>query len=67
MRRKPLLIGAAVVVVVAGVIGVVALRGGDDKALEVQTAKVDRQKIVREKFLWSADWQLLLPANRVQL
>ncbi|MCK5620270.1 MAG: biotin/lipoyl-binding protein, partial [Candidatus Krumholzibacteria bacterium] len=48
MRRKPLLIGAAVVVVVGGVIGVVALRGGDDKALEVQTAKVDRQKIVQK-------------------
>ncbi len=48
MRRKPLLIGAAVVVVVGGVIGVVALRGGDDKALEVQTAEVSREKIVQK-------------------
>jgi HlyD family secretion protein len=47
MRKKTLLIGAAVVVV-AGVVGVVALRGGDDKALEVQTAKVGREKIVQK-------------------
>ena len=26
-----------------------AMRGGDDEALEVQTAKVDRQKIVQMK------------------
>ncbi|UCG50882.1 MAG: efflux RND transporter periplasmic adaptor subunit [Candidatus Latescibacterota bacterium] len=47
MKRKPLLIGAAIVVV-GGAIGGVALRGGDDKILEVQTAKVDRQKIVQK-------------------
>jgi HlyD family secretion protein len=48
MKRKPLLIGVAIVVV-AGVVGGVALRGGGgDKTLEVQTAKVDRQKIVQK-------------------
>ena len=49
MKRKPLWIGAAAVVVVAGAVaGVMTLRGGGDKALEVQTAKVDRQKIVQK-------------------
>jgi HlyD family secretion protein len=47
MKKKPLLIGAAVVVVAAVVTGM-ALRGGGDEALEVQTAKVDRQKIVQK-------------------
>lgn len=48
MKKKRLLIGAAIVVVVGGVVGGMALRGGNDKALEVQTAKVDRQKIVQK-------------------
>ena len=47
MKRKPLLIGAAIVVV-AGVIGAAALRGRGDKPLEVQTARAARQKIVQK-------------------
>ncbi len=47
MKRKPLLIGAAIVVVAVVVTGA-ALRGRGDKKLEVQTAKVDRQKIVQK-------------------
>lgn len=47
MKRKPILIGAAVVVVAAVVTGM-ALRGRGEKAMEVQTAKVDRQKIVQK-------------------
>ena len=47
MKKKTLLIGAAVIVVGAVVAGV-ALRGGKEKLLEVQTAKVDRQKIVQK-------------------
>lgn len=46
MKKKIIWIGAAVVVV--GAVGAgLALRGGDDEMLEVQTAKVDRQKIVQ--------------------
>ena len=47
MKKKPIWIGAAIVVV-GGVVAGVALRGGDDETLEVQTAKVDRQKIVQK-------------------
>ena len=47
MKKKPLWIGAAVVVVGA-VIGGLAMRGGGDEALEVQTARADRQKIVQK-------------------
>lgn len=47
MKRKPLWIGAAVVVV-AGVVTGMVVRGRGDKTLEVQTAKVDRQKIVQK-------------------
>ncbi len=47
MKKKPLLIGAAIVVVAAVVTGM-ALRGGKDQALEVQTAKVAREKIVQK-------------------
>lgn len=47
MKRKPLWIGA-VVVVAGGLIATAALRGGEEQALEVQTAKVDRQKIVQK-------------------
>jgi len=48
MKKKPLLIGGAAVVVVAAVVAVVALRGGGDEALEVQTARVAREKIVQK-------------------
>jgi HlyD family secretion protein len=48
MKKKPLLIGGAAVVVVVAVVAAVALRGGGEEALEVQTAKVDRQKIVQK-------------------
>jgi HlyD family secretion protein len=47
MKRKPLLIGAAIVVV-AGVVTGMVLRGRGDKTLEIQTSKVDRQKIVQK-------------------
>ena len=48
MKKKPLIIGGAAVVVIGAVVAVMALRGGGEKALEVQTAKVDRQKIVQK-------------------
>lgn len=48
MKKKRIWIGAAIVVVVGGVVAGAALRGGKDEALEVQTAKVDRQKIVQK-------------------
>jgi HlyD family secretion protein len=48
MRKKPLLIGAAIVVVVGGALGGMALRGGGDKAPQVETDKVSRQKIVQK-------------------
>ena len=47
MKRKPILIGAGILVVVAVVSGM-ALRGRGNKAPEVQTAKVARQKIVQK-------------------
>jgi HlyD family secretion protein len=47
MKKKPLLIGAGMVVV-AGVLGSLALRSGGEKPLEVQTAKATRQKIVEK-------------------
>jgi HlyD family secretion protein len=46
IKRKPLIIAIAAVVVV-GVLGAIALNGRRDKPLEVQTAKVSRQKIVQ--------------------
>lgn len=48
MKKKRLLIGAAVIVVAVGVVGGVALRGGGDKIMTVQTATVDRRKIVEK-------------------
>ena len=48
MKKKPLLIGAAIVVVAGGAFAAMALRGHGDKPLEVQTAKVSRQKIVQK-------------------
>jgi HlyD family secretion protein len=47
LKKKPLWIGLAVVVV-GGVVTGAALRGRDDGTLAVQTAKVDRQKIVQK-------------------
>jgi HlyD family secretion protein len=47
LKRKTVLIGAAVLVVVAVISGM-ALRGQGKKAPEVQTAKVQRQKIVQK-------------------
>ncbi len=46
MTKKPIWIGAAIVVV-GGVVAGVALRGVNDESLQVQSAKVDRQKIVQ--------------------
>lgn len=46
MKRKPLLIGIAAVLV-AGALGGAALNGRRAKPLEVQTGKVDRKKIVQ--------------------
>lgn len=48
MKKKPLWIGAAVVVLAGAVTGGMALRGRDAKAPTVQTKKVDRQKIVQK-------------------
>ncbi len=47
MKKKILWSGAAIVVVGA-VIGGMTMRGGGDEALEVQTAKANRQKIVQK-------------------
>jgi HlyD family secretion protein len=47
MKKKVIIIGAAVLVVAVAVTGM-ALRGRGDKTLEVQTAKVERQKIVQK-------------------
>ena len=47
MKKKLLWIGVPVVVV-GIVVGVVAMRRGGDETLQVQTAKVDRQKIVQK-------------------
>ena len=47
MKKKILWIGAPIVVL-AIVLGGLAMRGGGDEALEVQTAKVDIQKIVQK-------------------
>lgn len=47
MKRKPILIGVAILVVVAVVSGM-ALRGRGNKVPEVQTAKVVRLKIVQK-------------------
>ncbi len=47
MKKKFLWIGVPIVVV-GIVVGGMAMRGGGDEALEVQTARVDRQKIVQK-------------------
>ncbi|MGH7742038.1 MAG: efflux RND transporter periplasmic adaptor subunit, partial [Candidatus Eiseniibacteriota bacterium] len=46
MKKKPLWIGAGILVAI-GVAGAVAFRGHGDKPLEVQTAKVAKQRIVQ--------------------
>ena len=48
IKKKPVLIVAAIVVVAGGLMATLALRGRGDTALEVQTAKVARQKIVQK-------------------
>jgi HlyD family secretion protein len=48
MKKKPLWIGAAAVVVAGGVFAGLAMRGGGEEALQVQTAKAGRQKIVQK-------------------
>jgi HlyD family secretion protein len=48
MKRKHLLIGAGVVVLAGAVTGGVALRGRGEKSLSVQTARVERRKIVQK-------------------
>jgi HlyD family secretion protein len=48
MKRKRLWIGATAVVVVAGVLGGLALRSGGEAILVVQTARVDRREIVQK-------------------
>ena len=47
MKKKPILIGGAVLLVALIVTGM-AMRGRGDKAPEVQSAKVGRQKIVQK-------------------
>jgi HlyD family secretion protein len=47
MKKKRILIGGGVVVVGA-VVAALALRGGEEETLEVQTAKVERQKIIQK-------------------
>jgi len=47
IKKKPLLIAVGALVVIAAVAGA-ALRGRGDKSLEVQSAKVERQKIVQK-------------------
>ena len=48
MKKKRLLIGAAVVVVVGVVVAGVAMKGKGEESLSVETAKVDLQKIVQK-------------------
>jgi HlyD family secretion protein len=48
MKRKVLWIGGIAGVVVVGAVAVTTLRGRGEQAMEVQTAKVDRQKIVQK-------------------
>jgi HlyD family secretion protein len=48
IKRKPLLIGLGVVLAAGGLLAALALRGGGEEALEVQTAKVSREKIVQK-------------------
>jgi HlyD family secretion protein len=48
IKKKPVLIVAAIVVLAGGLMATLALRGPGEAALEVQTAKVSRQKIVQK-------------------
>lgn len=47
MKKKALWIGG-IVVVAAGVVGTMAIRGGGEKLLEVETARVERRQIVQK-------------------
>ena len=48
MKKKWIVIGAAALVVVVGSVGAVSMKGRGQKAPEVQTGKVNRQKIVQK-------------------
>ena len=48
MKKKSVLLIGAAIVIAAGIVGVVAVRGRGSKPLEVQTAKVARQRIVQK-------------------
>jgi HlyD family secretion protein len=48
MKRKPLLIGATIILVAGGAFAALALRGHGEKPLEVQTATVSRHQIVQK-------------------
>jgi len=48
MKKKWIVIGAAALVVVVGSVGAVSMKGRGQKAPEVQTGKVSRQKIVQK-------------------
>jgi HlyD family secretion protein len=48
MKKKPLWIGGAAVVVVGGVVAALMLGSKGEETLQVQTAKVERQKIVQK-------------------
>ncbi|OGF20321.1 MAG: hypothetical protein A2V63_12720 [Candidatus Eisenbacteria bacterium RBG_19FT_COMBO_70_11] len=48
MKKKSVLLIGATIVIAAGIVGVVAVRGRGSKPLEVQTAKVARQRIVQK-------------------
>ena len=50
MKRKYLLVGAAIVIA-GGISGGLVLRGRAHKPLEVQTSKVDRQKIHKQTLM----------------
>ncbi len=48
MKKKRVLIGAAIVVGAGAIVGALAMRGGGEEAIEVQTAKVSVEKIVQK-------------------
>lgn len=48
MKKKSVLLIGVAIVIAAGIVGVVAVRGRGSKPLEVQTAKVARQRIVQK-------------------
>ena len=48
MKKKKILIGAGIVVAVGVGFATLAMRGRGDQSIQVQTAKVSRQKIVQK-------------------